>query len=37
MADMICRDIKKEEENLKTLIAQERNKLTKIREENSKN
>lgn len=32
----MARDYKKEEDNLKTLIAQERTKLAKMRDENSK-
>lgn len=37
MSDTLARDFKKEEDSLKTMITQERNKLTKMREENAKN
>lgn len=37
MSDTLARDFKKEEDSLKTMITQERNKLSKMREENTKN
>ena len=36
MAETLMKDHKKEEDNLKTLIAQEKQKLAKLREENGK-